>query len=143
MTNEPDRREFVLPSTFYIHFDEIDPQHEKLIDIINDCADRLVDGVLDDFQEPFEEFTSRLVAHFNHEEDHMRDLGYSGLEWHADHHQDCLNRLRKLIDEMESKGYADMHDLRVCFHDIVHDIAHADLKFGEFLEGLGLTERKR
>ncbi len=43
---------------------------------------------------------------------------------------------------MRAQGYAGLRELRLCFHDIIYDIAHADLKFGEFLDGLGLAHRK-
>lgn len=142
MTNDMERQTFALPPTFYIHYDNIDPQHEALVASVNDCAARLVDGVLEDFSELFKTFVDHLTAHFDHEEDLMRDLGYSGLEWHTNHHAECLNRAENLIADMEAQGYASMHDLRVCFHDIIHDIAHADLKFGEFLDGLGLIQHR-
>ena len=101
-----------------------------------------MDGALKDFEEPFNIFVDRLTAHFRHEEGLMRDLGYSGLEWHADHHAECLKRVENLIAGMQAQGYADIRELRVCFHDIIHDIVHADLKFGEFLDGAGLIPRR-
>lgn len=143
MTNDTERQTFVLPPTFYIHYNDIDPQHEGLIDIVNACVAQLVDGVLEDFEAPFNIFVDRLTAHFRHEEDLMRDLGYSGLEWHAEHHAECLKRVESLIADMRAQGYAGLHDLRVCFHDIIHDVVHADLKFGEFLDGLGLIPRRQ
>lgn len=143
MTNETEQQTFALPTTFYIHYDDIDPQHQGLIDIVNACVAQLVDGVLEDFEEPFNIFVDRLTAHFRHEEDLMRDLGYSGLEWHAEHHAECLKRVESLIADMRAQGYAGLHDLRVCFHDIIHDVVHADLKFGEFLDGLGLIPRRQ
>jgi len=143
MTNETEQQTFALPTTFYIHYDDIDPQHQGLIDIVNACVAQLVDGVLEDFEEPFNIFVDRLTAHFRHEEDLMRDLGYSGLEWHAEHHAECLKRIESLIADMRAQGYAGIQDLRVCFHDIIHDVVHADLKFGEFLDGLGLIPRRQ
>ncbi|MAN80056.1 MAG: hypothetical protein CMM77_14230 [Rhodospirillaceae bacterium] len=50
--------------------------------------------------------------------------------------------MHKLIADMRAQGYAGLRELRLCFHDIIYDIAHADLKFGEFLDGLGLAHRK-
>ncbi|MEQ8229775.1 MAG: hemerythrin family protein [Rhodospirillales bacterium] len=133
--------EFVLPRAFYVNYGDIDTEHEALIRIINDCAETLVDGVLEDFEEPFTEFVECLVAHFEHEEDYMRDLGYCGLEWHIEHHKECLQRMQKLIDNIRDKGHAGLHDLRLCFHDIIYDMAHADMKFGEFVVGLGLKRQ--
>ena len=143
MSEGLERQEFTLPQTFYIYFNDIDPEHEGLVEVINGCVPRLVDGILEEFEEPFEEFVARLVGHFRNEESHMRALGYDGLEWHAGHHAECLERVHELIRGMRSRGYAGMQDLRVCFHDIIYDIAHADLQFGEFVENLGLTQRRR
>lgn len=141
MTDELNQPNFALPQTFYIFYDEIDAQHEGLVEIINACLANLVDGVLEDFEEPFEEFITHLAAHFRHEESLMRDLGFKGLDWHASHHKDCLERVNKLIANMRAQGYAGLRELRMCFHDIIYDIAHADLKFGEFLDGQGLSRR--
>ena len=134
MTDVSGARQFVLPSAFFIHFRDIDPQHEGLVDVINDCADQLVDDELREFESLFSEFVSRLTSHFKYEEEQMADLGYHGLEWHRDHHQECLERVGDLIQSMRNRGYASLQDLRICFHDILHDIARADLKFGEFLD---------
>jgi hemerythrin-like metal-binding protein len=138
-TDQPN--EFVLPKAFYIHFNDIDPQHEALVGIVNDCAAHLSDGVLKDFERPFATFVEKLTAHFHHEEEQMRDLGYTGLEWHADHHRECLRRVTELVTQIRGQGYAGIRELRVCFHGIIFDIAHADLKFGEFLDGQGLSQR--
>ena len=80
VTDELNQPSFALPQTFYIHYDEIDAQHEGLVEIINACLAKLVDGVLEDFEEPFEEFITQLATHSRHEESLMRDLEFSGLE---------------------------------------------------------------
>ena len=134
MTDGSGARQFILPQAFHIHFRDIDPQHEGLVDVINDCADQLVDGELREFESAFSAFVARLTSHFKYEEDQMAELGYHGLEWHREHHQECLSRVRDLIETMREQGYASLQDLRICFHDILHDIARADLKYGEFLD---------
>jgi hemerythrin-like metal-binding protein len=140
MPNTTDLRPFVLPQAFHIHYKDVDPQHEALVDIINDCAERLEDGELSDFGPLFSEFFDRVSRHFDYEEEQMAVLGYVGLDWHKEHHQECLERVRSLIDTMRDRGYACLQDLQVCFHDILHDIARADLKFGEFLDEQRLRE---
>lgn len=136
----PDRG-FVLPAAFRIHFNDIDAQHEELVAVINRCVSSLEDGMLKTFDAPLDEFFGLLEAHFEHEEDLMRDLGYSGLDWHREHHKECLARIEALISKVRSRGYLEMHDLQICFHDVIHDIAHADLKFSEFVNSLGLVQQ--
>lgn len=137
------RNKFMLPSTFYIFYDDIDAQHEELIGFLNDCMARLENGALEaPFEALFEEFAAKLAAHFRYEEHLMRELGYGGLEGHARHHEECLARMHKMIADIRNQGYAGMRELRVCFHDIIQAVVHADLKFSEFLEGQGLSQRE-
>ena len=75
MTDGSGARQFVLPQAFHIHFRDIDPQHEGLVDVINDCADQLVDGELREFESAFSAFVARLTSHFKYEEDQMAELG--------------------------------------------------------------------
>ena len=132
---------FALPTSFFLHFDDIDPQHIALVEQINLCVSKLEDGILENFEPLFAEFLRQMAAHFEHEEGHMLDLGYSGLDWHRHHHAECLERVHRLILDIREQGYAGIRELRICFDDIIYDIVHADLKFGEFLAMNGLTDR--
>ena len=137
----PNRDAFVLPDAFRIPFDGIDAEHESLVEVVNDFAGSLTEGQTRDFEIPFERFLGFMERHFRNEESQMRSLGYRGLAWHHEHHQDCLERARKLRNICRKKGFADCDVVCDCFDEIIHDIAAADLKFAEFLDGMGLLER--
>ena len=137
-----EKRPFILPHTFRIRYDGIDAEHDALVTVINDFAHSLADGQTEDFEGPFHRFLAFMDHHFKNEESQMRALGYRGLAWHHDHHQDCLSRARGLRETCRERGFADMSVIYDCFDDIVNDIARADLKFGEYLDDLGLRERR-
>lgn len=132
---------FMLPPSFRIFYDDIDAEHERLIEVLNDLMACFVDGETVDFEPAFETFMAVMESHFANEEGHMRNLGYDGLAWHQAHHQDCLRRARALRDECRSQGHADLRILRECFDGVITDVARADLKFGEFIQGRGLTNQ--
>jgi hemerythrin-like metal-binding protein len=124
---------FFLPSAFHIHYDGIDAEHEELVRIVNGLfAAKHTDGHRPDSLEPF---IRLLGIHFENEERHMAALAYPGLAWHRDHHAECLARARELALECERRGGIDDEIIDRCFEEVVHEVARADLKFGEFVEG--------
>tara|TARA_B100000513_G_scaffold192180_1_gene118223 strand:+ start:94 stop:519 length:426 start_codon:yes stop_codon:yes gene_type:complete len=141
MSEDNQQQQFALPSSFLLHFNDIDPQHFALVEQLNFCLSKMDNGVLKNFEPLFAEFLRLMAIHFEIEEGHMADLDYSGLDWHRNHHADCLERLQKLIGTVREQGYAGIRELRICFDDIIYDIVHADLKFGEFLDANGYSKR--
>jgi len=129
---------FFLPEAFKISYDDIDEEHEEIVRQLNSCAENAVDGKLYSFQERFDQLIEYLGAHFDNEEVHMQSLKYDGLDWHHEHHQSALLRSRRLLDRACGWGYADMLLIEQFFVDVIYDIAKADLKFREFLDGKGL-----
>lgn len=135
------RKEFALPDAFLIRYDGIDEEHLRLVNLVNELNADLADGEAREFEGPFSRLVALLEQHFQHEESHMQALGYKGLAWHRDHHQDCLERTRQLLQACRDQGYADKSTICDCFCEIVEDVASADLKFGEFLDGMGLRDQ--
>ena len=132
------KKPFALPATFHIHFDGIDEEHQALVDIVNVCQERCIDGKLFEYKGLMSKFIERLELHFEHEEGYMRELGYDGYEWHSEHHRRCVDRAHTLLAACDEKGYADREIVTSLFSDIIDDVARADLKFGEFLEHMNL-----
>lgn len=127
-----------LPDAFRIRYGNLDRQHEQLIAMINKCSVIVGDGILENFEAPFQRFIELLAHHFADEESAMREHGYPGLEVHQEHHRECLKRARDGLAESRSRGYVDRQSMNSCFSHIISDIAKADLLFGEFLDEKGL-----
>ena len=131
---------FFLPRAFHIHYDGIDDEHEALVGIVNGFFALRESKGEKELSDQLGIFVKLLRSHFDNEEHHMAALGYPGLDWHRDHHADCLTRAEDLISESERRGRIDDDIIERCFEEVVQEVARADLKFGEFLKGRGLED---
>jgi hemerythrin len=124
---------FLLPETFLLPHDEIDQEHQDIVDTLNEWEKMLSGSTVDELLAQFEKFISQLQNHFKNEEEYMRQVAYDGLEWHSVHHKDTLNEAMTMLDSCRQSNDVDKDQIYHCFYTLFHDIAKADLKFGEFL----------
>ena len=129
---------FQLPSAFHIHYDGIDDEHEELVTIVNGLLALRGQGRGAIHAVQMRTFVESLEKHFENEKNHMENLAYPGLEWHREHHAECLERAQALRAESDRRGGVDDEIIEKCFEEVVHEVARADLKFCEFLDGLNL-----
>ena len=137
----PSKSQYKLPKTFYVYFNGIDAEHEELVDMVNQLSDLMREDGKHRLDKEFERFFACMAAHFEHEEVHMRSLDYQGLDWHREHHRQCLSRTRELLNNYHREDGVDPSIVDQCFTEIITDIASADLKFAEFLESKGLQDK--
>lgn len=132
-----DRPHFSIPEAFAIKYNSIDEEHARLVEIVNRWMDYATRGTFTEFDREFEHFVDAMRSHFEHEERHMRELGYGGLKWHQDHHAECIDEILEIREHCRREGRVDRGAVDACFDKVIMDIARADLKFAEFLDGLG------
>ncbi len=85
---------------------ELDAQHQRWINMINELHDTLLHGDADDLVE----ITGRMLRnmaeyvdeHFQAEEAYMERVGFVGLEEHRRIHQRFSERVRRYLEEHES-----------------------------------------
>jgi len=131
----PENLLFKLPEAYPIHCDAIDAEHDGRAEMLNGWL-RTSDGDrLDEFEDKLNGFIVCMKQHFAHEESHMRNLGYGGLQWHQDHHEECCEKVEQVLERCRHDGYADLQAIRGMFQEIINDVARADLKFAEFTAG--------
>lgn len=135
--------QYRLPDTFQIHYDGIDREHNRLVEIINDCSAIILDGSRDVLCNRLTDLVVTMHEHFANEEAHMRQLGYNGLDWHAEHHREAVAHTEQLLQRARTGDIEDQSLLHALFNDIVNDVARADLKFRDFLEAEGLIDVPR
>jgi len=130
---------YYLPKAFYIHFDGIDDERENLVEIVNGLLDMKGEGGWAVSAPQLAAFVQALEEHFEHEEAYMEKFGYPGLDWHRDHHSECLQRAKNILAESERRGGVDDALIERCFVEVIHEIARGDLKFGEFVDGKNIV----
>ncbi len=105
-----------------IGIDEVDREHQQLIELINGLHDVMQVGA--DYVQIVEllgQIYAQLASHFAHEESYMRQTHYPLLEEHKEDHETLLDDLREIMDEVEVDGTFDAiqlgNDLNRWFSD--------------------------
>jgi hemerythrin len=97
---------------FRLGIDQVDAEHKALIELINGLYDVMQVGA--DYVQIVEilgEIYSQIAVHFAHEEDLMRESGYTRYEEHREDHETLLDDLREIMDEVEADGSFDEIEL--------------------------------
>jgi hemerythrin-like metal-binding protein len=129
------RAPFFLPPSLSIAFDDIDAQHQALIDIINLAA-----HAPPQLAALLAQLNTTLAHHFAHEEDVMRAQGYPQLAEHKLHHAHILGRVTEITDGLSRSGEPLRSSMENVFTNLIDDILRADLPFKTFLQGKGLVK---
>ncbi len=86
-------------SEYSLGIPSIDHEHRELIDLINQCHERLGgderSGAIEDF---LGEIHTGIAAHFALEERIMRNAAYPEYAAHKEDHEDLLDQLREFMD---------------------------------------------
>lgn len=84
----------------------IDHEHKEMINRINSLLDACAqEAEADTVLAQLGHVLAWISAHFAFEEKVMRDHGYDHYEIHKYDHENLLDDLRDLMDEIESNGY--------------------------------------
>ncbi|HUI45161.1 MAG TPA: bacteriohemerythrin [Nitrospirota bacterium] len=87
---------------YSVHVDEIDKQHQKLINLINEMYDAMQAGkggeIIDTVVDRFVDYT---VYHFNTEERLLQQHGYPKYDAHKEMHDNIAKKARDLKETLE------------------------------------------
>ena len=95
---------------YSIGIPEVDHEHQALIDEINntilECSDK--SNSKSSLLDRLGELHSQIAAHFALEENIMATRNYDELKIHKDDHEQLLDDIRDLMDELESSDSVDL-----------------------------------
>lgn len=120
---------------FKIGIDEIDFEHQELIEIINELyheakKEDSATAVMDFLGEIFE----KISAHFALEEKVMRELDYDRYEDHKEDHESLLDSIRDIMDEyMDASTMDDEYLGSLLRYWFVNHFATRDARLHSFL----------
>jgi hemerythrin-like metal-binding protein len=91
-----------------IGIDAVDNEHRELIELINGLHDVMQVGA-DQVQvvDLLGEIYAQIAAHFEHEEEIMRESQYADYAIHKEDHETLLYDLKDIMDEVEADGRFD------------------------------------
>ena len=127
-----------LSSAFLIRHDVIDAEHAELVNILNDIIEGYKSKDILRCKESWQIFGQALRRHFTSEEQIMADLGFDKKE-HRIHHQKIIEHIKVKCGKNKT-----LKDWKNCLveveHDILTTILRYDLKFSEYLIGIGYSK---
>lgn len=115
--------------------DEIDEDHQRLIDLFNMLNHAVTEGGNQEYLAAvLEELINCTVWHFSHEERLMLKHGYEGMTEHREEHQELIKSVKELQHKILQAGNAMVSDdLEYLERWLTAHILSADMKLGSYL----------
>lgn len=115
-----------------VHVAELDADHERLIDLLNELHTTAKAGQRDQLKEIIDRLLDELKAHLDREESLLAEWGFAGLEEHQGQHTAMHERMHTLAGRLLA-GTHDIVDVgRLMKFCLVGHLAE-DMKYKEFL----------
>ena len=118
-----------------INVTEIDDQHRHLFEILNKLHAATVEGKEQSaIVEIFDDLLTYTVEHFDTEEDHMQQFGFSGYNDHKKEHDELTGQAIELQKLFKDGSATVTFELLDFLHDWLNDhTMGTDKDMGEFL----------
>ena len=128
--------------TFSVNNAELDAQHKKWLDIINDLHDSLIKDEAGDYRETAEESVKAMKDyvrfHFDEEEKYMRNINYPDLSSHKEIHAKFYDQTKCLYnDVMEGKLVFNTEIMNALTNWLQDHILNEDKKYSMFAASVG------
>lgn len=125
---------FNFENEFRLGIEEMDNEHIKLVDMLNEVHALLSEGKRDEARRYFSETLSNYVdEHFSDEEQFLERIGFPGLEAHKKIHETFKASFRELQPKIESYDEAAFRSaLNDTFTWIIVHIGKTDRKYAKF-----------
>ena len=132
---------FEWQDKFSVKINSIDEQHKKLINIINDLHDAMLEGKS---REIIKEVLFRLVdytkTHFTYEEELFEKHGYSEKVSHEKQHDEFVQKLYEVVEKFKViKSFVSIEIMEFLKDWLVNHIMGIDKKYSDFLISKGVS----
>ena len=128
-------KDLVLDDTLTVGIEEIDEDHNKLVNLLNILNHSITEGAATDYIEAvLDELINCTVWHFSHEERLMLKYGYDGYEEHRTEHQDLIDSARELKKKfIQMRKLDEKEDLVFLERWLTEHILVADTRLASYL----------
>lgn len=122
---------------------QIDRDHAKIVDIINDVSEAINNGSFDICDKLSESFLQVTNEHFDREEKILHEIGFPNAEEHKRYH-DKLKKQARIVKSLCEK-MNDKKKLAKCFDEmvtfVIDDIIRGDMEFVSFMIEEGIIQK--
>jgi len=84
--------------TFKIECEEVDKDHRRLVDMVNEIVQAIDDGVCDNCADRVRDFVTFTKRHFAREEQLLKKSGYPDVGRHHAHHNMLSQKMEHLME---------------------------------------------
>jgi len=119
---------------FYsINIEEIDNQHRKLVNMLNQLAGSLHKGVVnEEIGNVLKQLVEYTRDHFSAEEKLMREIEYQGYVPHKKMHQDLTDQVVVILKNIRNGKKVDVFDMMSFLQRwLINHIVEEDMKIGK------------
>ncbi len=126
--------------TYSVNVAEIDRQHQKLVDIINELFDAMKIGqantVIEKLLNELHDYTKK---HFSYEETYMKKFGFSDLERQEQQHQLFIDKVNDFITQYKANRLSLSLDMMGFLKDwLVNHIVKLDKQYSSLFNENGM-----
>lgn len=128
-------------SKYSVDVEEMDKQHKKLVDLINDVHAAMKTGkTSDELGKVFNELVSYTMEHFTLEEKYMAKSGHSGLAAQKKMHKEFTDIVKGYKTEFENGNYTSISikTMRYLMDWTTNHIIAEDKKYSEDFKKAGI-----
>lgn len=107
---------YCMKEEYYTHIAQIDEEHQKLFDIINEVFSLSQNELIPDKYDHIRTILGDLIDyarfHFSHEEEYMKSIGYKGMFMQKVQHDAFMKKIESYdleeIDEHQQEALSDL-----------------------------------
>lgn len=125
-----------LTNTFVIECEELDKDHQCLIDMVNDISQRIDDGNTGDCKSRVLELINFAKGHFSREEQLLTKVGYPDVGKHRKHHRQLDRKMEHIL---EFAGQVAVNEMageslkKELVYFVMDDVITTDMDFKDFI----------
>jgi len=125
-----------LTETFELECSEVDKDHHRLMEMVNEIIAMLDEGVTDNCKNMVLGFVKLAKEHFAREEKYLLDIGYPEVGKHRDHHKMLGEKMEHLLEfsVMVSENEMARESLKKeLVYFLMDDVITTDLDFKQYV----------
>ena len=131
---------FEWTDKFSVKIESIDNQHKKLVELLNEAHDALIENKdKDAISLIFNGLVDYTKEHFAYEEKIFNEYNYAENENHTSQHNKLAEKVLNLQKRLNSGEHIDLLEIFAFLLDWLQDhILDSDMKYSDFFVGKGL-----
>ncbi len=125
-----------LTDTFVIECEELDKDHGRLVEMVNEISERIDSGNIDDCRSRVLELVNFAKGHFSREEQLLIKTGYPDVGKHCKHHRELDRKMEHILEFAEKVAVNEMAGeslKKELVYFVMDDVITTDMDFKEFI----------